>query len=966
MKMKPQPMNRLSYLPAVLLAACCAGLTVTAAPPGPTPQVPPGGGPPGPFPNTKVSAVNVVAKGSTTFNGNVEITGYEGNGPIPWAVTKYNRGDIAMRLGTANSAGADANTLNRGFVDFTSATDAALPECQSWRPHPNLGVAIPTARQNGPIDWGDGEGPLYPTVAISLASSGPGYDMVSGGFGTGQLDINLGRAGTHGSSPEANFGFSVAWFPYDAGWIAGNMGNPVIGNPNLVDGTAAWNGAGQHAAGLSAGLMTWSDFPPSSGAYGGLGQLRLPGVNAETGGMLFTTSSHGNSDVNIVGVAPTNDPGTGSSGWIITVREDSALTGEEVATPGQFQFQFVYVPYNSQNLIGGHVNGTTGANIHSAGTFTLARTGTGTYELTIPGKAGTNGTLLLQVADFEPGTSVPMASRAFLSYQYNPVSGKFVIQSRKATSDTVSDLADANFYFAWVDFQNPLSPPNGPRLRNLDAVAVTDANVFNAAQSTVAVNTSVPEVLVTTLDTINSAGYVDPTLSSNLAVQAVVGYFYDPRTLTKTRGPFFIMGNANGNINKHDAKYNPVSNEYIVVGRAVAHGPGGEHELMISRISPDAVAGANEPLVSVFSFTNVPPGLGYDDVSVAVSTQNGNFIVVAEHAITGEGEGVYGVLFSSNGTVLTPTPSRLDLRPPVGSSDEDDPDVVYLPQKNVFLYVSNTDNDGWVNKIVGSIVQTTPSGGSLQVSGQEQLLSTASGTQGHPASMENPFNGELITAYDAGNGTAVGNLTFFNIGAGPTYSLTEARAEIPYLSGTAPNPYRHQHPRLAADPNSGVILVAHNAYQSSVGLPNGYVFRVLDKNGNVMPSQLGAPYYLADSYGQIDTGPNDHGIAYDPNTDSFVAVFNAANPLGGNRITYLASVSVTSSHLEQPALTIERSGSNVIIRWPASASDYTLKSTTSLTSPVWTGPAGGSPVTEGEFLKVTIPISGNAFFRLEK
>ena len=116
-----------------VLAICVAGLSLNAAPPGPTPQVPAGGGPPGAFPNTRVTSVNVVAKGSTTYNGNVEITGYEGNGPIPWTVTKYNRGDIAMRLAPANPAAADTNTLNKGFTDFTTPTDAAVAEAQSWR-----------------------------------------------------------------------------------------------------------------------------------------------------------------------------------------------------------------------------------------------------------------------------------------------------------------------------------------------------------------------------------------------------------------------------------------------------------------------------------------------------------------------------------------------------------------------------------------------------------------------------------------------------------------------------------------------------------------------------------------------------------------------------------------------------------------------------------------------------------------
>ncbi len=972
MKTKEPNPTRASLFASSILSLCLAGLSVTAAPPGPDPQVPAGGGPPGPFPNTQVSGVNVVARGGSAFNGNVEIAAFEGNGPIPWTINRYNRGDYAMRLSPANSAAANANTLNKGFIDFPGGNDASLAENQSWRPHPALGVVIPTVRQNGPIDWGDGAGPFYPTVAIgSGGSSGFGYSMVNGTFGNGDLDVQIGSAGNPPTgSPEANCGFSVAWFPYDQGWLAGNFGNPVVGDPNflLPDGTAIWNGSGQHSAGLSAGLLRWEQYPPFSGLYGGLAQLRLPGVDAEADGMIFATSANGNSDVNIVGVAPTNDLATGSSGWIITIREDSALTGAEVANSGQFQFEFVYIPYNAQNLIGGHINGATGASLHSAGTFTLTRTGTGTYELTVPGKGGTNGTLLLQVADFEETLDVPMASRAFLSYQYNPANGRFVIQARKATSETVASLVDANFYFTWVDFENPLSPPAGPRLRNLDAVAVTDVNSINASQASVTANTHEPEVLVTTVDVFNTAGYADPTANNNLAQQALIGYYYDPRTLTRTRGPFFIMGNANGVINKHDAKYNPISREYVIVGRAAGAGTSGEAVLMISRIKPHSVAGANEPLVNVFVYSGVNEGLGYDDVSVAVSSQNGNFIVVAERNVTGEGEGAFGALFSSTGAVLTPAAGRLDLRPFSGAGDEDDPDVVYLPQRDVFLYVSNTDNDGLVNKIVGSIVQTTAPGGTLQVSGPEQLLSTGTGTQGHPASIENPFNGEIITAYDFGNGTARGNLSYFNIGAGPSYPFTEARPEIPYLTGTAPNPFRHQHPRLAVDQDRGVFLVAHQAYQSSVGLPNAYVFSVLDGEGAMMPSQLGAPYFLADSYGQIPTGPNDHNLIFDPNSGSFVAVFVATHPQGGFPVAYLASVTVTSSHLAtQPTLTIERDGTNIIIRWPASATGFVLKSSPSLTSPSWTGPAGGTPQPDGDFLKVTITSpTGISFYRLEK
>ena len=153
------------------------------------------------------------------------------------------------------------------------------------------------------------------------------------------------------------------------------------------------------------------------------------------------------------------------------LREDSALDAETLAAADQSEFQFVYVPFDAQNLVGGHIVGTDGSKRKAVGDFTVVRTGTGVYELVVPGTTGANGTLLLQVADLEPETFVPLASRAFLSYAF--VNGKFVIQSRKTTTDTEADLADASFYVAWVDFETPLAPPDGPRLRSLAAVVVS-------------------------------------------------------------------------------------------------------------------------------------------------------------------------------------------------------------------------------------------------------------------------------------------------------------------------------------------------------------------------------------------------------------------------------------------------------------------------------------------------------------
>jgi hypothetical protein len=591
-----------------------------AAAPGPEVVVPEGGSPPGAYPNTSVASVNVIARGGTTFDSTVEVTGFDGQGPIPWSLNRYNRGDFAMRLAPADPAAAEG-PLDQGFIEFADASPA-LPAHHVWRPTPLRGIVIPTARQNGPIDWNDGEGPFYPTIAISQASSAPGYDMVTGEFGTGNLDINTGKAGSHASSPEANFSFSATWFPYDEGWLGGEAAGPSFGDPLIPDGTARWTQPDAHAAGLSAGVVRWPQFPGGTGVYGGVAEVHLPGVNSLEDGMLFATSAEGSSDVKIVGVAPLDD----GTGWLITIREDSATDTETVVTDGQSEFEFVYVPFGAQGLIGGHITGTDGAKRKAAGDFNLTRTGTGTYELTFPGKTGASGTLLLQAAAFESGTAEPMATKAFLSYQV--VDDRFVVQSRATTSESEASLRDVDFYVVWIDFAQPLAPPEGPRMRSLGPVVGSPENV-RVSEAGIAAHWSEPELLVTTLDLDNAGGYADP-ISGDPALSAVIGRFHDARTLAPTSDPFVILGNTTGIFGRHDVKFNPVSTQYVVVATTRTYGPAFHAVPLVALVNPASVAGDESPVAKAFAWEE-DTEIDFEDIAVAVNTQNGVFMVAAEY-----------------------------------------------------------------------------------------------------------------------------------------------------------------------------------------------------------------------------------------------------------------------------------------------------------------------------------------------
>jgi hypothetical protein len=716
-----------------------------------------------------------------------------------------------------------------------------------------------------------------------------------------------------------------------------------------AEGAATWSNPAAHAAGLAAGIVKWPQYPAESGTYGGLAELTLPGVNALEAGMIFAASSDGGSDVNIVGVQPKED----GSGWRVTIREDSEIEAETLAVAGQSEFQFVYVPFESQGLVGGHILGGDGSPRKAVGSFTSKRTGTGTYELTFPGKTGSDGTLLLQVADGESGTSVPLASRAFLSYQYQD--GKFIVQSRKTTSDTTAALADASFYVAWVDFKAPLTPPGSARLRSLPAVVVSGEGVV-AKEAGLAASTHEPEILVTSIDSTNVGGYTDP-VSGQTAAMALVGRFYDPRTLAPIGDPFPILGVPAGTLNRTDVKYNPASRQYVVVANGRAASPGGFDAALIAIVDGPT---DTTPAKVVKAWMHDPDtDQSYDDVAVAVSSKNGNFLLVAERKFADEGEGTVGALYDKAGTRLTPPVTRLDLLQQVG--DEDDPDVVYLEGPDAFLYLSNTDNSNGStgtlsNRIVGSLVDPVPDAQGKLVVRPEQPLGDglpAGRAEGHPASILNPFNGQILTAYDSGNDTAAGELSYFTLGTAPAYTFTSARDEVPYLAGTAGNPLKHQHPQLAVDPVRGAIVVGFNARSSDVGIPDAYAFRVLGPDGVPLASPLGAPYLLADVPGGLGNSVNYHNVKYAPAADSFVAAYTS-NP----GVTYVAAFQVTASLLAPttpPAFdSIKASGGSVTLTWSGTAD---LLSAPAVSGP-WTGVANAvSPY--------STPASGNArFFRL--
>jgi hypothetical protein len=214
-------------------------------------------------------------------------------------------------------------------------------------------------------------------------------------------------------------------------------------------------------------LLTWIDP-----AGNGLAQLQLAGVNSLNDGMLFTVA---NDEANgLRGPTANNAPLADGTGWYVAVRDlemsktDPTLYASKNGGGSGSSFSFLYVPFNSDNLVGARIKGSDASTIKGTGSFTVTRLSTGRYALTIPGKTGNDGMLMLQTSGYlvpQPASANNVVDTSVLSYEYggtNTPANAFIIESRYVDAsgggEGVVKLRDADFNFVWVDFQKPLAP----------------------------------------------------------------------------------------------------------------------------------------------------------------------------------------------------------------------------------------------------------------------------------------------------------------------------------------------------------------------------------------------------------------------------------------------------------------------------------------------------------------------------
>jgi hypothetical protein len=462
------------YRSSIAATVCAVLLTFTATvqAQGPTPSDPDnmaGGGLPGAYP-TSVTAANINARPgpNSTLAGagsdDLLVTIFPNqtsSQPFKWTDSRHNEGDIALLIGPSNPTSPDylppANHTN-----FAAAPGS--PQTLAWRLSRATGAALSTVRHNG-VNNGDTYSTFGPVGTIHgvayfnlTGAQGWGFRMDDGIYANGggaSTDLQLGIAGFDDNRGEAVFNTAVAYFPYEQGWVGAWV------NPG-TDGEATYANS---SPGLPTSAVTFTNSVPF---------VQLPGVNSATDGMLFVAPTEDDNLTNIAAAFPNN------GGWTVSIREDDNVNFSGDASslvPGdQNDFQFLYVPYTATGLIGGHVSGASGSTLQSAGDtqFDITRTAAGKYALSVYESDGVtkrdenDGMLILSVAGAAPGAPT-LADRKFLSYQYDATSGNFLIESREvvATNQPIPPsenvfgdelaLRDANFYFTWVDFLNPLS-----------------------------------------------------------------------------------------------------------------------------------------------------------------------------------------------------------------------------------------------------------------------------------------------------------------------------------------------------------------------------------------------------------------------------------------------------------------------------------------------------------------------------
>jgi hypothetical protein len=385
-------------------------------------------------------------------------------GPLNTQDVRHNEGDIALAISPFVPGDAYLYPDPGNYVD-NYAPGGPGPETEAWRVNQAIGGLFASVRVNGHDngDTTDGVTPVGTVYGISYFNAdfgqGNSYHPLIGDFrngGDGSSDLQMGILGSYS---EAVIPTSTASLPYGQGWL-GAWINGTVGvddhatiNEVTVTPFAEVDAVTSVSASpvFDATSITWDVFSALARV-----DLSAQGFSPDTG-MLFVAPTNGDNNSKIAAASPR------AGGWDVAIRHDNdedstnATAGLVSLNTSDAGFQMMYIDYDAPQLIGGHIDGSDGSSVNGAGTYTVARTGVGTYEIEITGKTGNDGMLMLSISDAHPGDAT-VAGRAIASYEYDSGSGNFIVETHELDLfDTVS-FTDSDFNFAWVDFTDPFQP----------------------------------------------------------------------------------------------------------------------------------------------------------------------------------------------------------------------------------------------------------------------------------------------------------------------------------------------------------------------------------------------------------------------------------------------------------------------------------------------------------------------------
>jgi hypothetical protein len=373
-----------------------------------------------------------------------------GSGPFFWTSSRNNGGDLGANIspfyGPMDSRSYPTQPADNWAEQQGGTTYA-------WRLSYATGVSFATPRVNGisgRFTYNGTPITLYITAGVGNQSSAHGYSMYTGlhtvpngaGAQAYGVDVLMGCAGIP-DRMEAVGSIATAYFPFEQGWVGGSWNNL----------TGGWQD-GWSSPDLPTSVVTVN---PNSSYF-----VSLPGVNSATDGMIFVNSSQTENRLKLIGAYPNN------GGWTIFLRDndDIDLTGQTPAPDpvDRRNFSFIYVPYTATRLIGGRINGSTGAVLQQGlAAFSISRIEAGRYSLSIAGKNDANGGLVINPTGLMFGSG-DLPDRTFFSYEYDSVNNRFIIESREIIPDNntpwqrTPTLRDSDFDFVWIDYARPLAP----------------------------------------------------------------------------------------------------------------------------------------------------------------------------------------------------------------------------------------------------------------------------------------------------------------------------------------------------------------------------------------------------------------------------------------------------------------------------------------------------------------------------